>query len=111
MKNFPEHAMRPHLRVEANIISRAIGGFLKGGCAISVFDGEEFAVQKSTSRAEIEAECFATEETTFNVWKDGKKIGFVWFIHGNGHDVISDYSDSPELEAMMASAIKFGETA
>ena len=110
MKHFPEHSDRPHLQPEREIISRVITSALKAGYMVSVHDGEEYGVQRTTDRAKIEAECFATDATTFILRRpNGDRIGFVWFIHGNEWDVISDYSDNEETETVLAPAFAYIE--
>jgi len=111
MKYYPEHAKRGHLKIEAQIIDKIITSALRGGYSISVFDGEEFAIRRSTSRKAIEAECFATDETSliFHKGEYPDNKGWVWLIHGNSYDVISDYSDNPEIEEILKPAIKYSE--
>ncbi len=109
MKHFPAHALRiPHLKAECEIISRVITDALKADYHISVYDGEEWVVKPTRDRAKIEAGCFATDYTAFRLREmeadGGTYRGFVDFIHGNGLEVIHDYSDNPEMEAILKSA-------
>ena len=109
MKYFPDHANK----TEAKIINKIITSALKNGYSISVFDGEDYSLLRSTTRKEIKAECFATDETTlvFHVISEPfvTKVGWVWLIHGNGCDVIADYSDNPETEALLGPALQYAE--
>jgi len=111
MKNFPEHAKQPHMKLEAEIVSRVIGMALKMDMAVSVFDGEEYAVSRSRDRKKIEEECFATDETTFRLFDSNNVYaGFVQFIHGNSGHVISDYSAKPLIEQLVAPAVAYSES-
>ena len=116
MKYFPDHANK----TEAKIINKIITSALKNGYSISVFDGEDYSLLRSTTRKEIKAECFATDETTLIFHKgeypDNKGWvvvsdykGWVWLIHGNSYDVISDYSDNPEIEEILKPAMQYAE--
>jgi hypothetical protein len=59
---------------------------------------------RSTSRKEIEAECFATDETILYFVRDFDPKGCVWLVHGNDLDVITDHTDAAELDAILKPA-------
>lgn len=106
MTNFPTHINK----TEAQIINRVITGGLANGGSISIFDGEEWLPKKSTTRADIQAEVATTDETTFKIRdKKGTVLGFVYFVHGNGLDVLSDYSDNEETELVIKSAMQYAQ--
>jgi len=113
MKHFPQHTLdRPHMKRECQIISRIITSALKQGYLVSVFDGEDYALRKSGDRAKIEAECFATDETTLRFTKPGfygLDAGAVWLVHGNDLDVIADYSDNRETDDILQPAMDWIE--
>ena len=111
MKYFPEYARtRPHMKPEAEIVSRVITSALRAGYHISVFDGEEWAVKFSRDRKEIESNCFATDETHFRIrTSDQKSVGSVWFIHGNGGDVIADYTDDGRMDELLEPAFNYAD--
>ena len=105
MKHFPQDVLnRPHMQRECKIISRIISAALKGGYSISVNDGEDTTLLRSTSRKEIEAECFATDETILYFVRDFDPKGCVWLVHGNDLDVITDHTDAVELDAILKPA-------
>lgn len=82
-------------QTERRIIDAIIKEALAEGMTISVYDGDEWAVRKSTDYKQITAEIAATDETTLRIRSsDGKKIGDILLIHGNGEEVISDHSDN-----------------
>jgi hypothetical protein len=96
---------------EKAIINRVIADALKTGHVISVYDGEEFAIKKSADAEAIRKEVAATDETTFTFHAaDGSKVGWVWFVHGNECDVISDYGVSPIVEKILEGATALAET-
>ena len=93
--------------VEKEIASALIDEALAAGYDISVFEGE-YALKHSINREEILASMFSVDDEHLVMYKDGKKIGWVWFVYGNGGwDVISDYSTS--LEPIMGGAVKVSQ--
>lgn len=94
-------------QLETRIIRKAASAIIEAGYSIRVYDGEEFATEQTSKLSEVMAEVFATEETYFYAYQDGLCRGMVWFIHGNGCDVIADNSDS--LEAVLKPAIELAE--
>lgn len=97
MNNFPDYLPLS----EATIIDGVITAALNRNLTISVNDGVEWCLKKSTDRAKIQQAVAATDDTTFSFRDaDDKYVGFMWFIHGNRADVISDYSDDEMLEAI-----------
>ena len=111
MKHFPEAVLAlPHLKPECEIISRVITSALNAGYHIAVHDGEEWSVRPTRDRAEIEAACFATDYTAFRLRDKNAgdvNIGFIEFVHGNGVDVIHDYSKKPAIEKIVKPAQDF----
>ena len=117
MKHFPKHwqtSQNNNYRLEGLIIDRVISNVFKAGMVITVIDGEEFTdCRRSKDRAEIEAECFATDETIFRLHdaEDHSKYrGFVHFIHGNGGHVIHDYSANVRLDRIIDPVLDFAAT-
>lgn len=87
---------------EATIINRLISEILQRGLLISVYDGEEWAVKKSSDRAEIQRNTAATDETYFRVCKaDDTTVGTITLIHGNWSEVISDHTDNETMGSIM----------
>lgn len=93
------------IATEKAVIRAFVKTALADGCAISVYDGEAYALKKSTNVTEIMKAIMSTDEDRLNVWKDGKQIGWVYLVYGNdGWDVINDYTTN--LEPLMADCIK-----
>jgi len=83
--------------VEKEIVTAVIAALLKAGYAITVYNGEDEEIKKSTDQISILAAMFTTDEDHLIVYKQGKRSGFVTFIYGNdGYDVIHDYTTNLE---------------
>lgn len=100
-------------QTEARIINRLITAILARGLKVRVWDGEEWATDLTDDRATIQKETHATEATVFVVYRDTRfmegvevqpqpwqRIGAFVLIHGNGEDVISDYSWDETLDGI-----------
>ena len=91
--------MKRH-EVEAAIARKCVRIILQSGYKISVYDGEEWALKRSSSFSEITSAMFSTEADLLVIRDNAdKKIGSVYLVHGNGSDIVSDYS-SDNLEYM-----------
>jgi len=95
--------------LENFIIDKAVERALELGFCISVNDGEETVLKRSRSVEDIRSAMFSTDEDYFYFYAsdDAKspRVGWVRFIYGNsGYDVISDYSDNPTTEDILATA-------
>ncbi|NMZ71361.1 hypothetical protein SAMN05216370_0126 [Pseudomonas peli] len=95
-------------QIEKRIINQAAKSLIEAGYSVRVYDGEEFATEKTTDLATIMAEVFATEETYLYAYRGDAKAGFVWFVHGNGCDVMAD--NSTNLESVLQAASDLAET-
>jgi hypothetical protein len=105
---YPEHSRE----IERQIIDLIIKDALDAGLTISVYDGEEWALARSTDYEAITAEVHATCDTTLRFYPVGAataKVGWVYLVHGNDCDVISDYSDNPQTEVVLANAMALAE--
>lgn len=103
MSHFPEWVPASERAIINGVITRAF----KAGLSISVYDGEEWALNRSQDRAAIQRETAATDETVYMLREvvSDLRIGKVWFVHGNGEDVLSDYSWNADLTEVNAEAI------
>ena len=91
--------MNPSIRmgIEQKIIRRAVIDILGEGYKISVHDGGEYTVNRSIDLNLILNSTQTTDSDALVVWDEDQNIGTVTLIYGNdGHDVISDYSNSLE---------------
>ena len=96
--------------VERKIAAAFITAALAAGYTINIHNGGSGPElpQPSSDKEVILAAMFATDDEHLMVYKDGKQIGWVYFVYGNsGWDVISDYSTN--LGPLMAEADKISE--
>jgi hypothetical protein len=110
---YPEHYLAPHLSVERQIVDKLIDTILATEThTISVFDGLTWALAGSRDKDKITAEIAATDVTTLRVRdisgdkKPGQKVGSIFLIHGNDVDVISDWSDNDNTNAIVEETMK-----
>ena len=93
---------------EAKIIDVIIEDALAKGVEIDVRDayGDEEEIVRLSDADAIRAEVAATGETLFDFYRPGeeKPFGWVLLIHGNGCDVISDYTANEATEALLKRA-------
>jgi hypothetical protein len=89
------------------IVSKLITVGLKAGYMVSVDNGEEFTVKRSTDKKKILAGMFQCDEDWLHFRKaDGEKVGVVALMYGEcGYDVICDYHTSlshlmPEVDKL-----------
>lgn len=78
--------------VEKRIVRRVVADALAAGYALNVNnggDGPELS-QPTTKRRTILKELFATSDEHLLCYKEGKRVGWVYFVYGNGTDVVSD---------------------
>ena len=96
------------LFIERMIAKRVIADLLAEGHTLSVFDGrDEHEPVLATSRDAdaILAAMFSTGDDLLTVdaeltgQRRGHSAGWVWFVHGNGDCVVSDYTTN--LESVM----------
>lgn len=84
---------------EKTATGRVIDRALAKGYLISVNDGEEWVVKKSSKRHEIMDALQSTDSDTLVIRKaDGTRVGFVLLVWGNSpEEVVADFTDTPEM--------------
>lgn len=88
-----DFALARRIETEGEICAKLVRQALADGLAVSVNDGEEWTVLKSTDFDEIMAELFTTDSNTLTFRDaEGRRVGSVELIYGNEAEVISDYS-------------------
>lgn len=108
---------------EAKICRRIVRDALAAGYSVSVNDGDETTLVRSTSRSTICEAMWTTDEdwlffhradqTKIASWDDtGTKdcAGWVRLIYGNDCDLISDYSSNSATEALIEPCMNYAET-
>lgn len=92
--------IRLRMLIERAVIRRAVTDAIAAGRTVSVDDGEEITVKRSTDLAEIMGAIMSTDEGRLLIHADKGTAG-IYLVHGNdGYDVIADYSTS--LEPILA---------
>lgn len=97
------------LELERQIATKVVECLIKADFTVSVNDGEEIVLQYSTDVPAILAAMFSTDEDYLLVHdrKSGRSRGWVRLLHGNGVDMISDYTIN--LESAIKDANDFAE--
>jgi len=83
--------------VAEKIAKKLIDTLIEKGYSISVNDGEEWVLFRSTHYSSIIASMFSTDHDVIEAGIGKDKIRFL-LIYENGEDVISDFTDTPEAE-------------
>jgi hypothetical protein len=95
--------------IEKKIVQRLIADALAQGFTLSVNDGEQTVLTRSTDADAIEAAMFSTGEDYLCFAKEGKYVGVVQLVYGNdGYDVIADNHTS--LERALEGVTRYAET-
>jgi len=97
-------ATAKRIRCEGRIVAALVAAGLARGYTVSVSDGEEFTINRSTDAAAILAATFSTDMDTLRFREaDGTSVGWFDLVYGNdGYDVISDHSANKGSEELMA---------
>ncbi len=93
--------------IERRIVSRIVKDALAQGYIVSVYDGCDFAIKRSSHYSAIMAAIMSTDEDTLIIRdaNTGEKIGFIHLVYGNdGFDVVSDYTANDRIEALLQGA-------
>jgi len=92
---------------EEQNVQRLIRLILQDGNSISIYDGEEYAIQWSQNEAAILTVMGATDEDMISVFDSNKKMrGWIYLVYGNAADeVVCDYSANPYIESLVDAAI------
>jgi hypothetical protein len=95
-------AVANRMKLERHVISAFVRSALAGGYLITINNGEDCPVKRSTSYRAIMRNIMQTDEEHLIVRNAaGERVGWVFLVYGNdGWDVISDYSTA--LEPLMA---------
>jgi hypothetical protein len=105
--------MNELLSIGDQIVHATIDILLADGFLISVNDGEETTVVQSGSPDEIFAALKTTDWDYLYAYKKGddRRYGWVWLIHENGIDVVSDYTVNlePQMDRVMKLIDKYYE--
>ena len=93
---------------ERGVATRLVRAAIHAGYTVSVYDGEEYTVKRSRLERQILEALASTEEDTLLIRDSaGERIGALCLIWGNdpdGEELIADYTDKPEIEALANAA-------
>ena len=91
---------------EKMIVRKVVKNAIALGYTVSLYDGEEWTVRKSSNVAAVMDAVQSTDSDTLSFRKDGEKVGSVWLVYGNSaSEVIADYSDVEEVQTILAPAL------
>ncbi|MCV0350230.1 MAG: hypothetical protein K5863_09145 [Nitratireductor sp.] len=90
--------------VEKRIIGKMLRKALASNYVVSVFDGMEWPVKRSSDYETITADIGTTDitELLFRDSKTHAKVGWMMLVHGNDEDVICDHTANEEMEACVS---------
>ena len=83
---------------------RIVTAAIDQGFAVSIHDGEEWAIKKSTNKKAAKAALGATDSETIRLRDIATeiKIGDILIVYGNSEEeAVSDYSDNPAMNAFL----------
>jgi hypothetical protein len=94
---------------EMKVIERLVEELLIAGYRLSVNDGEEITLAKSTDKAAILKAMRTTDEDYLLVhFADNRRIGTIYLVYGNmPWEVVNDYSDSVSVNGLLDKFEKF----
>jgi len=97
-------------KMERQIARKVVTSGIAAGYQLSVFDGGEVTVARSTTVSEVMAGLFTTDDDRLLFFRPGEAqpCGWVWLVYGNdGWDVVNDYTTN--LESVMKPADKLAD--
>ncbi|MGV7193562.1 hypothetical protein [Xanthomonas axonopodis] len=87
------------------LVSALVDAALAKGYSVSVHDGEEWTVRRSTDRDALIDALGTTDEDSVRFYDNGSPVGTVWMVYGNRDwSTIADSTVSPEIEALTNAA-------
>ena len=93
---------------ERGVATRLVRAAIHAGYTVSVYDGGEYTVKRSRRERQILAALATTEIDTLVIRDSaGERLGALMLIWDNdptGEELIADYTDKPEIEALANAA-------
>jgi len=95
-------------QTEDPIHQKLIRRGLEAGYVVSIFDGEDWSVERSRDEAEILAACLSVSNFIKIRFRTmvGKFVGDAVLIYGDGDNVISDWTDNFDTNALMRDVLR-----
>jgi hypothetical protein len=95
-------------KIEKSIARAFVRSCIAAGHTFGIDNGgDEDEMYRTTAEKETLDKMMETDEDRVYVYRTGaeKPFGWVLFVYGNdGFDVIADYTDKPEIEALLTEA-------
>lgn len=97
------------MATEKTVVKALVSNILLAGYSISVNDGEDWVVRRSTDKKLIIGSLFSTDEDylmifdprVLNATDKTRTVGSFHLVYGNSADeVIADYTDNAETERL-----------
>ena len=92
---------------ERGMATRLVRAAIHAGYTVSVNDGEEWTVRRSTAEREILAALGSTELDYVRFYRGDDSVGTAMLIWGNdetGEELVADYTDNSDMEALVQQA-------
>ena len=102
-------AINRRIANEKKVVGKIVTNAIKLGYVVSVYDGEEYTVKRSTDKAAIMGAIYTTDMDRLVIRdKAGEHIGTVALVYGNSaSEVMNDWHDSELMNKVLEPAIKF----
>lgn len=96
--------------IERRIVRRLVLALIKAGYSVSLYDGQEWVAKKEKTWKAVKDKFFSVDEETLYAYDaEGRRIGVVFLVYGNGGwDVMADWSSS--LEPVVNPVLDYAET-
>ena len=91
-------------KIEKAIVRRIVRDALKAGYTLNISNGGDgYELPAPTDKYKVANDTlFATDEEHLYFFKEGKRVGWVFFVYGNsGYDVVCDNTDKPEINDIL----------
>lgn len=103
-------AIEKRVEREKSVVRKVVRNALNMGYSISLYDGEEWTIQRATTEKEVMSAIQTTDADTLRFRKIddvGTPVGSVYFVYGNSaSEVMNDWTDTEEVAAILAPALK-----
>lgn len=92
---------------EVALATRLVRFLLSQGCALSIWEGEDWAINRSTSLPDLLGALASTGEDKIVVYPAGEKtprLGDIYLVWGNaddGSELIADHSDNEAINNLI----------
>jgi len=99
--------------IERGIAKRVVRSAIALGYTVSLWDGGEYTVKRSSKLSEIVGAMFTVDEESLEIRdSEGGLIGTVWMVYGNdGFDAINDFTATETMEKLLSDATTYAEHA